>query len=92
MLLQPKCHAKLVSLRKNYAFNFISHLAQLDEHTIFLTLTMVIATGVTNNANPAMERPAVAQLHGIRTNKRQQCKLNFYIKLVGHSSDEFWVR
>ena len=25
-------------------------------------LIMVIATGVTNNANPAMERPAVAQL------------------------------
>ena len=29
---------------------------------------MVIATSVTNNANPAMERPAVAQLHGIRLN------------------------
>ena len=53
---------------------------------------MVIATGVTNNANQAMERPAVAQLYGIRTKKKQQCKLNFYIKLVGHSSDEFWVR
>jgi len=39
-----------------------------------------------------MERPVVAQLHGIRTNKKQQCKLNCYIKLVGHSSDEFWVR
>ena len=91
-MLQPKCHAKLVSLRNKYAFNFISYLAQLDEHTIFLTLTTVIATGVTNNANPAMERPAVAQLRGIRTNKKQQCKLNYYIKLVGHSSDELWLR
>ena len=30
---------------------------------------MVIATSVTNNANPAMERPAVAQLHSIRKKK-----------------------
>ena len=40
---------------------------------------MVIATSVTNNANPAMERPAVAQLHGIRINKKR-CKLNYYVK------------
>ena len=44
---------------------------------------MVIATSVTNNANPAMERPAVAQLHGIRTNEKQRCKLHYYVKLVG---------
>jgi len=47
---------------------------------------MVIATRVTNNANPAMERPAVAQLHGIRnrirTYKKQRCKLNYFVKLV----------
>ena len=43
---------------------------------------MVIATSVTNNANPAMERPAVAQLHGIRKkNWQQRYKLNYYIKL-----------
>ena len=29
-----------------------------------------------------MERPAVAQSHGIRTNKKQGCKLNYYVKLV----------
>jgi len=33
---------------------------------------MVIGTSATNNANPAMERPAVAQLHGIRKKKRKQ--------------------
>ena len=43
---------------------------------------MVIANRVENNANPAMERPAVTQFHGIRTNKKQRCKLNFYVKLV----------
>ena len=29
-----------------------------------------------------MELPVVAQLHGIRTNKKQRCKLNYYVKLV----------
>ena len=43
---------------------------------------MVIATRVTKNAYPAMELPVVAQLHGIRTNKKQRCKLNYYVKLV----------
>ena len=43
---------------------------------------MVIANKVTNNANPPLERPAVAQLHGLRTNKKQRCKLNFYVELV----------
>ena len=43
---------------------------------------MVIATSVTDNANPAMELPAFAQLHGIRTNEKQRCKLHYYVKLV----------
>ena len=43
---------------------------------------MVIATSATNNANPAMELPAFAQLHGIRTNEKQRCKLHYYVKLV----------
>ena len=44
---------------------------------------MVIATSVTNNANPAMELPAVAQLHGIRKSEKQRCKLHpDYVKLV----------
>ena len=43
---------------------------------------MVIATSFTNNANPAMERPAVAQLHGSRTNEKQRWKLHYYVKLV----------
>ena len=30
-----------------------------------------------------MERPAVAQLHGNRTNEKQRCKLHYYVKLVG---------
>ena len=38
---------------------------------------MVIATSVRNNANPAMKRPAVAKLHGIRINLKQRCKLNY---------------
>ena len=37
---------------------------------------MVIATSVTNNANPAMERPAVAQLHGIRKKKFENNDIN----------------
>ena len=49
---------------------------------IFKPSIMVIATRVTNNANPAMERPAVAQLHGSRTNEKQRCKLHYYVKLV----------
>ena len=44
---------------------------------------MVIATSVTNNANPAMERPTVAKLHSNRTNETQRCKLHYYVKLVG---------
>ena len=43
---------------------------------------MVIATSATNNANPAMERPPFAQLHGIRANEKQRCKLHYYVKLV----------
>ena len=43
---------------------------------------MVIATSVRNNANPAMERPSVAQLHGIRTNEKRRLKLNYYVKEV----------
>ena len=41
---------------------------------------MVITTSVANNANPARERPAVAQLHGIRINEKQRRKLNYYVK------------
>ena len=43
---------------------------------------MVIATSVTNNANPAMERLAVAQLHGIQKMKKQRCKFHYYVELV----------
>ena len=34
------------------------------------------------NADQAMEQPAVAQLHGIRINEKQQCKLNYYVNIV----------
>ena len=47
-----------------------------------LTYNHVIATSGTNNANPAIKRPAFAQLHGIRTNEKQRCKLHYYVKLV----------
>lgn len=41
---------------------------------------MVIATSATNtDANPAMKRPAFAQLHGIRTNEKTN--VNYVIML-----------
>ena len=42
---------------------------------------MVIATSVTNNANPAMEQPAVAQLVSEKM-KNQRCKLHYYVESV----------
>ena len=41
--------------------------------SIFISLIKIIAPALTGNANPAMERPAITQLHGIRTNKIKQC-------------------
>jgi len=49
-----------------------SEVTSFERHS----LIMVIATSVTNNANPAMERPAVAQLHGIRKKKFENNDIN----------------